>query len=617
LGDIGDFGDLLTRVWGAAALGLLADAIGARRRGGIAAMKYTHHRIVLLATEHKPGSLPVPLPAHDDLGVLVRTESPVWVRFGSADMGPVDRDERSIFVTNTRWEPVPPEATHVRVRAECARTPVQIEGVTTDQPVVTPGLCFTPNEPPFLPIVPGGAGFAMNQCACFGRDHIENGLARPWTYWPITTLAPNGPGSLAECARASGPRIAVFNISGLIDFHELPDDDRDIKITSGDLYIAGETAPWPGITVCGAQWVIDVGRARNVVFSHFASFQYPYIDKNKQDSRGDCLDVYIDDDVATEDNNLLSSNMCYGHGNDEIISHWKGAAEFSYYQCVFAEALNNTDNLEQAEHGFGPYVSCDKIPNSRGDFQRCIFMHAKARGPSSAVPLFSIINCVNFNHWQRCLELSSLEGRPTKTNVEGCLYMDGPDGAGDAIFVQDAGGALMSSASEYYLAENRALGDYDDSTQASLLSDNDPPGSLVTARITDAHPPGAVVTKIGDQREDFVRLVARHAGPFPAQRSPILQRLMGYIDARLTGVGDQGGAIDYPEDVGGMPALEENLIDHTQGDDPIPGVINGYERQLVGDAACEIQPSGYTATEEWLDRLRARRMPADAVRVEP
>lgn len=60
----------------------------------------------------------------------------------------------------------------------------------------------------------------------------------------VTTLAPDGPGSLLEALRAKGPRIVVFEVGGVIDL-----DRRTVRIEEPFLTIAGQTAPSPGITL--------------------------------------------------------------------------------------------------------------------------------------------------------------------------------------------------------------------------------------------------------------------------------------------------------------------------------------------------------------------------------
>ncbi len=59
----------------------------------------------------------------------------------------------------------------------------------------------------------------------------------------VTTLAGDGPGSFRAAVAASGPRIVVFEVGGVIDL-----GGRTLRITEPFLTIAGQTAPSPGIT---------------------------------------------------------------------------------------------------------------------------------------------------------------------------------------------------------------------------------------------------------------------------------------------------------------------------------------------------------------------------------
>jgi len=60
----------------------------------------------------------------------------------------------------------------------------------------------------------------------------------------VTTLAAEGPGSLAEALAAKGPRVVVFEVGGVIDLGA-----KSLKVREPFLTIAGQTAPAPGITV--------------------------------------------------------------------------------------------------------------------------------------------------------------------------------------------------------------------------------------------------------------------------------------------------------------------------------------------------------------------------------
>lgn len=76
----------------------------------------------------------------------------------------------------------------------------------------------------------------------------------------VTSLDATGPGTLREALSATGPRIIVFEIGGVIDLGR-----TTLEITSDEVTIAGETAPGPGITIIRGG--IDV-RANEVIISN-------------------------------------------------------------------------------------------------------------------------------------------------------------------------------------------------------------------------------------------------------------------------------------------------------------------------------------------------------------
>lgn len=76
----------------------------------------------------------------------------------------------------------------------------------------------------------------------------------------VTSLAAAGPGSLREALDATGPRIIVFEVGGVIDLGR-----TTLDISQPFATIAGQTAPSPGITIIRGG--IDL-RTHDVILSH-------------------------------------------------------------------------------------------------------------------------------------------------------------------------------------------------------------------------------------------------------------------------------------------------------------------------------------------------------------
>jgi pectate lyase len=77
----------------------------------------------------------------------------------------------------------------------------------------------------------------------------------------VTNLDDAGPGSLRAAVESTGPRIVVFNVSGIIELKSM------IQINSANSYltVAGQTAPGGGITIKG---LITIARANHVTFRY-------------------------------------------------------------------------------------------------------------------------------------------------------------------------------------------------------------------------------------------------------------------------------------------------------------------------------------------------------------
>ena len=114
-----------------------------------------------------------------------------------------------------------------------------------------------------LPVFPGAQGYGTETEA--GRGLI--GVPDSTTVYVVTTLAdsnPSVPGELRYgIENVAGPRVIVFEVGGVIELHRV----LTVRQTRPFLTIAGQTAPYPGITLKNAG--INV-QSHDVLVQHIA-----------------------------------------------------------------------------------------------------------------------------------------------------------------------------------------------------------------------------------------------------------------------------------------------------------------------------------------------------------
>ncbi len=108
----------------------------------------------------------------------------------------------------------------------------------------------------------GGGGVVQGGLRAFAGAEgfgTETPGGRGGTVYEVTTLDWDGPGSFAEALFATGPRIIVFRVSGVID---VPEDAAPLDESHSFVTVAGQTSPG-GITFRGG------GAALNNYHSNF------------------------------------------------------------------------------------------------------------------------------------------------------------------------------------------------------------------------------------------------------------------------------------------------------------------------------------------------------------
>lgn len=421
-----------------------------------------------------------------------------------------------------------------------------------------------------LPAFPGAEGFGTDTPGGRGGKVIA-----------VTTLAAEGPGSLAAALRTKGPRIVVFRVGGTIRLA------RDLNLDEPFATIAGQTAPGDGICILGGALRI---RTHDVVVRH--------------------LRFRVGDDLAGPDpdnrdgvgignprepvHHVVLDHCSVSWAIDENVSLWHLCHDITVQWCLIAEALEHSLHPKGA-HGMGLLVGDHA---QRVSVHHNLFAHNQDRNPllkgdTSA----EVINNVIYNWRWFATGLTDREGSgPQRADIVGNTYLPGPQThnrfgvglektirPGSAVFLRDntVEGAPSDAApdDEWKVAVSRAP--FRDRSAIPTV-----PGSGLTAQsATDALPQ-----------------VLAQAGAVLPRRDAVDARIVASVRERT------GHTIDSPRAVGAWPVYRSAPPPADADGDGTPDAweqahgLNPHDARDASTAA----PDGFT----WIERYLASIGPA-------
>lgn len=125
---------------------------------------------------------------------------------------------------------------------------------------------LSPSSSPALKGSSSGQGTGLVRPFGYGAPKFDKEVNRfplgTAQVFKVTTLAASGPGSFRDALKRKGPRLVVFEVGGVIDL-----GGASLEIKEPFAFVAGETAPSPGVTLIRGSLVIET---HDVVIRHLA-----------------------------------------------------------------------------------------------------------------------------------------------------------------------------------------------------------------------------------------------------------------------------------------------------------------------------------------------------------
>jgi pectate lyase len=362
---------------------------------------------------------------------------------------------------------------------------------------------------------------------------------------PVTTLAPEGPGSLGEAVAAEGPRIVVFEVAGVIDLGV-----RELRVEQPFLTIAGQTAPNPGITLIRGGIVVAT---HDVVIRHIRVRpgtaglpQMAGVDFDALTTVRGARDVIVDHCSMTwaTDENLSASSTRF-HGESE--ADWMQAAS---RRITFSNNLL-AEGLAHATHGKGEHSKGSLIHDHVNEVLIVgnLYAHNYERNPMfKGGARGQVINNLIYNPGQRAVHYNLIAeewlGHPYSTGelvLRGNVMRAGPSTETLGFFMIGGSGDLRLFTEDNLVVDRIGQplpqsGSY--TTTPVQLIDFDTPPEL---------PFGVVLLPSAEVQD----AVIANAGARPWDRDDIDRRILAdTIEGR-------GAIIDSEAQVGGYPEHPE------------------------------------------------------------
>ncbi|WP_293936503.1 polysaccharide lyase [Sphingobacterium sp. UBA5996] len=204
----------------------------------------------------------------------------------------------------------------------------------------------------------------------------------------VTSLEDNGPGSLREACEKGGPRIIVFNVSGIIRLK------TPLIIRAPYVTIAGQSAPGDGVCVAGESvWI----NTHDVLIRHMRFRRgETYVGRRDDAIGGNPVGNIMIDHVSASwglDENMSMYRHMYNDSTGKAEEK-RGTVNITIQNSIFSEALDTWN------HAFGSTLGGENCT-----FMCNLWANNAARNPSIGWNgLFNFYNNVVYNWVHRSID---------------------------------------------------------------------------------------------------------------------------------------------------------------------------------------------------------------------
>lgn len=394
----------------------------------------------------------------------------------------------------------------------------------------------------------------------------------------VTTLAKDGPGSLAEALATKGKRTIVFEVGGVIDLGR-----STLEVKEPFLTIAGQTAPSPGITI--VKGGIDV-RTHDVVVSHIRVMTGADGQARMSGWEADSFSTVAARNIVVEhcsflwgvDENMSASGPRF---TGKTVAEWRAGTSHNivFRDNLAAEGLA-TSSHPKGEHSKGSLIH-DNATNIT--FYRNVWAHNVERSPLvKGGAQVSMINNLIYNPGHRAVHynLMNLEwlGQEYVTGeitAIGNVMRGGNDTNEGLPFLMLGGDGDLA----YFGKDNRAV-DRHGNPLPQFGRYGETQAKLITADAPLADVSRYQVLASGDVETSLLQT----AGARPWDRAPDDIRVLFFVAE------GRGDIIDDENEVGGYPKVapttarfveaEWNLDTMTPKTGRYPGQKGGAQESL-------------------------------------